>query len=149
MVTWIATARGDGQSPPDPVLSVVEGLGDLGDLSGVQDVKGGIRRDDVVRVLSSRWASIGVRPLSGSRMDGLHPSGVAVRVEAGRAHTNNDGVIAALEAALDPRVTALVLVVPAAYKGSVTAEKVEERLRRYLSAPGIKLDVQGVAVLAY
>ena len=74
---------------------------------------------------------------------------IALRVEAGRAHTNNDGLLAVFEAAANPDVDVLVLVVPTTYKGSVTADRVEQRIRWALSSPGIELALTGVALVSY
>lgn len=134
---------------PPSVRKVVDALGDAPGLPGVRDERGGIRRELVVNVLEGRWATAGVTAVPSSAVDGIGRDGVAVRVEAGRAHTNNEGVVAVLEAAIDPRVSYLVLIVPEEYKGSVTAARVVERVERLFTSPGVMLDLQGVAVVAY
>lgn len=148
MYTWIG--NNGGSAVPDSVDRVMNAIGDVGALAGLRSPEGGIERDVVVDALSDRCRRAGLTAVRGSFLDGhdaVHRIGL--RVEAGRAHTNNDGALAVLEAARRPEVDVLVLIVPALYKGSTTAERVRDRVRWLLDGGGIRLDLTGVALSTY
>lgn len=135
---------------PEDVGEVLTALGRLDRIHSLRDDKGGIKREAVVEALHARFARAGLEPRAGSYMDALDTSrGIGLRVEAGRAHMNNDGVLAVLEAAREPSVRALVLVVPAVYPSSPCLERVHERLRWVLGSAGIALELEGVALVGY
>lgn len=150
MFTWIGNKAYVGHEAREAVQAVMRTLGDVSTLPGLRSSDGGIRRDDVLNALIDRRRRAGLADTPGSHFDALDRTHqIGLRVEAGRAHTNNDGLLAVLEAARHPEVDVLVLVVPTVYKGSVTADKVHERVRRVLASPGIELALTGVALTAY
>ena len=149
-LVWIPAGSAAGPIPPPVVSLVAAELGELAALIGLRDDEGGIRRGAVVEVLSRRWHGAGVVPAPDLHADGVHPQErLAVRVEAGRAWTNNDGLLAVLETAVDPDLSSLLLVVPVTYKGSACFTPVVQQLRRLLSGRGVSLDLTGVGVLGY
>ena len=149
MTTWISH-KPLHASAPDRVAEVVLALGALDRDQGFRDAEGGIQRAAVVEALRGRFTRAGLLMAPPSYMDALDTSrGIGLRVEAGRAHTNNDGLLAVLQAARDPAVRALVLVVPMVYKNSPCANRVYGRLLELLSGPGIDLELDGVALVAY
>lgn len=148
--TWIGNRAYAGHEAPDAVQEVMRLLGDISVLPGLRSADGGIKRDDVLDALVERRKRAGLADERGSHFDALDRSHrIALRVETGRAHTNNDGLLAVLETARHPGVDVLVLVVPTDYKGSVTADKVRERVQWLLSGPGIDLALTGVALTGY
>ena len=150
MATWIGNKAFANHPVPGAVESVMSALGDLSKLPGLRSADGGIRREDVLVAMASRCQAAGLVPTPDAHTDGSDPTHrIGLRVEAGRAHTNNDGLLAVLEAAANPDVDVLVLVVPAFYKGSVTADRVEQRIRWAFSSPGIEVALTGVALLSY
>lgn len=135
---------------PTDVDEILRALGELTRVHGLRDEKGGIKREAVVDALQSRFSRAGLAPEPASYMDAIDKSrGIGARVEAGRAHMNNDGVLAVLEAARESRVRSLVLIVPAVYPSSPCAERVHQRLQWVLGSPGIALDLDGVALIDY
>jgi hypothetical protein len=149
MAIWIGSPSGPEEMPPD-VEDVAAVLGRLDRVTRLRDERGGIQRQDVVDYVTGRVLEVGLLPTAGVHADAVHDRlGVAVRCEAGRANTNNDGVIAVLEASVDPLVRRLILVVPHQYKGTSTVDPVVRRIRWLMRSRGITLDLDGVAVVAY
>lgn len=149
-LTWIPAGSTAGDIPPASLVRIAEELGDLAALPGLRDHNEGIKREVVVDVLSPRWHGAGVVAAEGMHADGVHRrERLAVRVEAGRAWTNNDGLLAVLETAMDPDVSTLLLVVPVTYKGSACMSRIVEQVRRVLSGHGVSVDLVGVGVLGY
>lgn len=150
MATWIGNKAFANHPAPSAVQNVMSALGDLSKLPGLRAPDGGIRREGVIAAMASRCHGAGLMSTPESHNDSADPiRRIALRVEAGRAHTNNDGLLAVFEAAANPDVDVLVLVVPTTYKGSVTADRVEQRIRWALSSPGIELALTGVALVSY
>jgi len=147
---WIPIDPIDGAEALPGMWALIDAIGDVRDLRSVRDDQGGLKRLDVVRALSPRWQRAGYATLPDSYVDAQHTdTAIGVRVEAGRAHTNNDGLVAVLEAAIDPSLRALLLIVPEDYKRSSTAPKVEMRLRRLVSNERVTLDLLGVGLISY
>lgn len=147
MSTWIAHKAA---TAPVSLEAVQSQLRDMDRLHALRDDSGGIRRDAVIKELMPRFARAGLVESSDSYLDFVDVAhGIAARVEGGRAHTNNDGLLAVLEGARDPSARTVLLVVPRTYKGSACADPMTGRLSRLLGGPGIDLDLDGVAVVAY
>lgn len=150
MFSWIGSKAFAGHDAPDAVRTAMTALGDLTELSALRSPEGGIDRRHVVQRLSGRAAVAGLHADPGSLFDGIDlPHRLALRVEAGRAHTNNDAVMAVLEAARDPRIDMLLLVVPVRYKSGAVVDPVRERLTALLQSAGIDLALTGVALSSY
>ncbi len=150
MFSWIGNKAFAGHDAPDNVKTALAALGDLADVPGLRAPKGGIDRQHVVDRLQERVTRAGLLAALDSYFDGLNRhQRLAMRVEAGRAHTNNDALLATLEAARDPRVDVLLLVVPVRYKSGAVVDPVKARLRTVLNSPGIDLALTGVALTAY
>lgn len=146
MAVWLTSGVGPSATPPD----VEDVVAMIGHLQGMRDDRGGIERMRVVERVRERVGHLGLFETQGSYFDAVHDRlGIAVRCEAGRAHTNNDGLLAVLEGAADPDVRRLVLVVPEQYKGSATQAPLLRRLRWLFRADGIQLSLEGVAVVGY
>lgn len=77
------------------------------------------------------------------------PRGVALTIHGGRAFTNNDVVWRLLQLAGSPGVRAVVAVVPRTYKGSTCASKVEAQLEELAKNPGVAIDIEWAAHIAY
>jgi len=73
----------------------------------------------------------------------------ALSIQAGRAATNNGGLLATLAAASCEDVDWLVLLVPERYKNSATGAAVEKHLRDLAVAHGVRLDLQAVVLVQY
>lgn len=152
MFTWIGNKAYSGSDAPENVQGVMADLGDLARLSGLRSPDGGIKRDGVLKAVADRRRRAGLTDVvdAKSPLDALdRDRRIGLRVEAGRAHTNNDALLAVLGAAVNADVDVLVLVVPAVYKGSVTVDRVAERVHWLLHSPGIDLALTGVALTAY
>lgn len=150
MYTWLSSKRAPVPTIPQPVPTMLERLGDLRTLVGVRSAEGGIKRESVLVGAARRLEAAGLSTGSRSYMDATGAGGqVGFRVEAGRAHTNNDGLLAVLQAASDPQVRVLLLAVPDVYKGSVTAARAIDRVSWVLTTRGIELELLGVAILPY
>lgn len=76
-------------------------------------------------------------------------TGVALTVHGGRAFTNNEVVWRLLQLAGAPAVRAVVAVVPHTYKGSACASKVEAQLEDLAKNPGVAIDIEWAAHIAY
>jgi hypothetical protein len=72
---------------------------------------------------------------------------IAVTVQAGRAWTNNEALLAVLAAAGQPAVDWLVLPVPMIYKGSAQYPQIVQQLQALATADGVGLDLKGLVVL--
>lgn len=149
VTTWISNRSYSADTPPSVLQPTLLGIEDLSQLPNLRSVEGGISRDAVVSALASSCRRVGLVHAREGFDAYSRSARVALRVEAGRAHTNNDGLVALLSAAADPAVDFLILVVPNSYKGTITAPKVEARIRWALSSNGILLSLNGVAVIGY
>jgi hypothetical protein len=149
MTTWIPNRSYSADAPPDVLRTMFLGLEDIWQMSHLRTVEGGISRNAVVDAISSSCRRVGLVD-SREGFDAYSASSrIGMRVEAGRAHTNNDGLVAVLSAAADGAVDFLILVVPIAYKGTLTAPKVDARIRWVMASSGIQLSLDGVAVVGY
>ena len=150
MFAWIGNKAFAGHDAPDNVKAALEALGDLAEVAGLRAPKGGISRQHVVERLGEIVTRAGLTVAPDSYFDGLNrEQRLALRVEAGRAHTNNDALLATLEAARDPHVDVLLLVVPVRYMSGAVVDPVKARLKTVLNSPGIDLALTGVALTAY
>lgn len=77
------------------------------------------------------------------------PRGVALTVHGGRAFTNNDVVWRLLQLAGAPGIRAVVAVVPHTYKGSACASKIQAQLEELATNPGVAIDIEWAAHIAY
>jgi hypothetical protein len=124
-------------------------------LRALIDVGGGIKRQPLVEAVADILGGQAVARsafshFSASELDlTLRGGATAVSVQAGRALTNNGGVIALLAASAAPAVRQLLLLVPERYKGSVTASRVLQQLLELRDAPGVTLDLDTVVLHAY
>ncbi|MGN7246796.1 hypothetical protein ACTHQ1_03585 [Janibacter anophelis] len=75
--------------------------------------------------------------------------GVAITVHAGRAYTNNEVMWRLLQLAGEPRVRALIAVAPHVYKKGSCAPKVEQQLLEISRNPGLAIDLEWAAHVAY
>lgn len=116
---------------------------------------GGINRSAVAAVVEPLLRDAGFRrgseaTLTPKELDYSAPSLLAVlSVQAGRAATNNGGLLATLAAASCEDVDWLVLLVPEQYKSSSAGNAVERQLRDLAVAHGVRLDLMGVLLVRY
>lgn len=141
--------------PPNLESLVVDIELRLPDMAATVGPSGGLKRDDLLRTIApvARAYGLGVpeqRTFAGSEIDLLSTSArAAVSVQAGRAKTNNGGLLAVLAAAAMPTVDWLILIVPERYKGSTTAPPVRHDVHALARSGGIELDLSGVVILSY
>lgn len=116
---------------------------------------GGINRRDVAQEIDPLLRAEGFRAgsdatLSPRELDYMADSQLAaLSIQAGRAATNNGGLLATLAAASCEDVDWLVLLVPERYKNSATGDAVEKQLRDLAVAHGVRLDLQAVVLVRY
>lgn len=75
--------------------------------------------------------------------------GLAASVQAGRAWSNNGGLVAVLAAAADPETQWLALIVPERYMGGAQRINIVDQVEQLARSPGIKLELDGVMVVSY
>ena len=150
MWTWIGNKFDPAAQPNARLSDVANALGDLRTLSGVRNDAGGIDRELVVGAISRMCLDAGLSDEGSSSVDFRDvPNAIGVRVEAGRALTNNGAVLAVLRAAQDSDVRQLILVVPQSYKLGFVFPKVNGQLKELFNGVGIAISLDGVALLAY
>lgn len=76
-------------------------------------------------------------------------SRIAVSVHGGRAHTNNEVLLALLAASAQRGVDWLIAVLPERYKNGPTFDNVQGQVEELSDAPGIDLDLIGVTLVAF
>jgi hypothetical protein len=136
-----------------PLLNAVQGL--LPSMAATEDSSGGLRRPLLVDALAPAVAAYNLRPPRGrtfaaSEIDLVSRElRLAVSVQAGRARTNNGALMAVLAAAAMPDVDWMILVAPAKYKGSATAEPIRRELATLAASDGVTLSLGGVALLGF
>lgn len=124
-------------------------------LRATEDLKGGLRRDDLLTALAPavRGSGLAVHRRSSfaaSEIDLVNTrDGVAVSVQAGRARSNNGALLAVLGAAAMDDVSWLIVLVPERYKGSVAAQPVIADFERLALARGIRLALEAVVSVVY
>jgi hypothetical protein len=74
---------------------------------------------------------------------------LAVAIQAGRAATNNGGLVSVLAAAARPDVDWLILVLPERYKRGSTYGIVLKQIGALSGADGIDLDLAGVTLIGF
>jgi hypothetical protein len=74
---------------------------------------------------------------------------LAVAIQAGRAATNNGGLVSVLAAAARPDVDWLILVLPERYKRGPTYGDVLKQVSALSGADGIDLDLVGVTLIGF
>jgi len=148
-------------SPTTP--AVPEGIGDAvaviesaeAQVRATLTETGGIHRSTVASVLEPSLRRSGFRvgsdaTFGSTEIDFSAPSLLAaLSIQAGRAATNNGGLLATLAAASCEDVDWLVLLVPERYKNSATGDAVEKQLRNLAVAHGVRLDLQAVLLVRY
>ena len=126
-----------------------------GDLRATEDVKGGLRRDDLLAALAPVVRASGLtvterESFAAREVDAVDATdAVALSVQAGRARTNNGGLLAVLAAAAMDDVSWLLLLLPQHYKNSVAAQPVTDDLERLARTPGVRLALEAVVVITY
>lgn len=114
---------------------------------------GGIHRGELLKVLEG-LPVLTSRPTGGT----FAPDQLAFTAEngrvsfsahGGRAHTNNEVVIAVLAAAASPSVRTHVALVPARYKNTHTAIRARDQLASLLDQPGVSLELDHVVLMVY
>jgi hypothetical protein len=76
-------------------------------------------------------------------------AGLALSLQAGRAHTNNGALLALLAAAALRPVDWVVIAVPEAYKGGAQAAPIATQLGEIVRARGIALELDGAVMVSY
>lgn len=141
---------------PGSLVAVVDALETRrGSIRATFTADGGINRRDVAREIDPLLRTQGFRAgsdatLSPREIDYMASSLLAaLSIQAGRAATNNGGLLATLAAASCEDVDWLVLLVPERYKNSATGAAVEKHLRDLAVAHGVRLDLQAVVLVQY
>jgi hypothetical protein len=156
MAEWIMFSPELAHAPPTAMADIVGGLTvGLGTFANTATDAGGLRRDRLREVAAEILGlSAAPAPLSGGlahgQLDFYVPDGcIAVAVQAGRAWTNNEALLAVLAAASQPAIEWLVLLVPMIYKRSAQYPPIVQQLQALAAADGVDLDLKGVVLLGY
>lgn len=142
--------------PSETVQEVIDSVTlETGALSKTVTPAGGVNVSKLRDVLSATAARHGLHLGSGDTFAvnelawESRDRALAVAVQAGRAATNNGGLVSLLAAAARPQVDWLILVLPERYKGATTYGVVLRQLRALSRADGIDLDLVGVTLIGF